>query len=543
MGLMFPNNNNPLCSNRIKSNGKALIKDLMLDKLAEKLNLGTKYKLNGERILELFTDDLETIGSRQAISRDLYREDELFDAFLNVYYKMEEFYELNDAYLSSGNKEMRNLFISARWLELYIIIICDLHDTYMKHAHNMESKALLNFGEMVESKYNTEEFKNMKANIANLLKKTIIPKSAKLGVNLSEDLTPKSITCIDLNNDYFQPRKLLGNKTEINGIGKFRYKPARKATVGGFEYIEAGAAPMLARIKKYQAIFFCEVNPQYIDGIDGFMKQLNFNEKSTVKNYIMENAGDIINMIRDIAVFLGGIKLARELRGRNLPVCLPLVTDETGTYENTHLYNILLPFELGKTKPVITNNVIFSDNRLKILTGPNKGGKTTIIQAMGLSVIMAQLGLHVAGDNVAMSTFDSVFTLFQGDEKLNREGRLSHEARLLKKIYDMATPRSFVLLNEIFTSTSPSEGLYLLAEAACILLEIECTGIIVTHYHKLFDKLLELLKEDKKIKEIDFISFGISGHNRERTYKLEDGPGENASYAMDIVKKYAPDFL
>lgn len=57
---------------------------------------------------------------------------------------------------------------------------------------------------------------------------------------------------------------------------------------------------------------------------------------------------------------------------------------------------------------IVTNDIDFNDDRrIYILTGPNRGGKTTITQAVGLAFLLAQNGIYVPATQMKFSPCDS----------------------------------------------------------------------------------------------------------------------------------------
>jgi DNA mismatch repair ATPase MutS len=216
-------------------------------------------------------------------------------------------------------------------------------------------------------------------------------------------------------------------------------------------------------------------------------------------------------------------------------------------------YNINLVLRLseaddGKGSAIVTNDIRMGPDpggHILILTGPNRGGKTTYMQGAGLVHILAQLGLYVPGTQALISPLDHLFTHFPLEEKPESEaGRFGEEAMRLGEIFEQVTRHSLVLLNESLSSTSFSESLYLAQDLVRILRRIGARAIYSTHLHELADRVDELNQSvpgDSKIISVVSSPIDVASANGAegiRTYKLEMRPPLGQSYAREIAARY-----
>lgn len=200
------------------------------------------------------------------------------------------------------------------------------------------------------------------------------------------------------------------------------------------------------------------------------------------------------------------------------------------------LYNL----KLTKNPPaeIVTNDLIFDrEHRIYILTGANRGGKTTITQAVGIAFLLAQGGIYVPASSFVFSPAANIFTHFPADENKTMDlGRLGEEAKRFRDIFLQADATSLLLLNESFSTTSFEEGFFIAYDAVRALRDLGARTIYNTHMHKLARKLDELNAEG----DGDSLASSLVAESQEgkRSYRVRVGMPEGLSYARDIAEKY-----
>jgi DNA mismatch repair protein MutS len=130
-----------------------------------------------------------------------------------------------------------------------------------------------------------------------------------------------------------------------------------------------------------------------------------------------------------------------------------------------------------------------SSDRLIILTGPNMGGKSTILRQIALMQVMAQAGCFVPAEIARLPIVDRVWTRVGASDDL-ASGRSTFMVEMTETatILLNATPRSLVLLDEIGRGTSTFDGLsiaWAVAEFMHNSAEHSAKTIFATHYHEL----------------------------------------------------------
>ena len=122
-----------------------------------------------------------------------------------------------------------------------------------------------------------------------------------------------------------------------------------------------------------------------------------------------------------------------------------------------------------------------------LLTGPNMGGKSTLLRTACLQVMLAQTGFFVPAESYRCEIIDRIFTRIGASDKLE-EGKSTFfiEMEETKSILNYGTPKSIAIIDELGRGTSTFDGM---AIAYSVLLDIisrvQCRCLFATHYHSL----------------------------------------------------------
>jgi DNA mismatch repair protein MutS len=147
--------------------------------------------------------------------------------------------------------------------------------------------------------------------------------------------------------------------------------------------------------------------------------------------------------------------------------------------------------EVFNQEPFVPNSVYLnnSTDRLLIITGPNMGGKSTVLRQTAIVCILAQMGSFVPAERARLPLLDRVWTRVGASDDLAR-GRSTFMVEMTETaaILHNATPRSLVLLDEIGRGTATFDGLSLawaVAEYLHDSPEHAAKTLFATHYHEL----------------------------------------------------------
>ncbi len=136
----------------------------------------------------------------------------------------------------------------------------------------------------------------------------------------------------------------------------------------------------------------------------------------------------------------------------------------------------------------VANDCSLSESsRLWLVTGPNMGGKSTFLRQNALIAVLAQAGSYVPAAKATLGLVDRLFSRVGASDNLAR-GRSTFMVEMVETaaILAQATPRSFVILDEVGRGTSTYDGLAIAwAVVEAIHEDNRCRCLFATHYHEL----------------------------------------------------------
>lgn len=212
------------------------------------------------------------------------------------------------------------------------------------------------------------------------------------------------------------------------------------------------------------------------------------------------------------------------------------------TADTPHLYLEDFVNPLVPADKVVANSIELGNNspsRNCIITGPNAGGKSTMIKAIGINVLLAQsLGI-TAARNCILTPFSFVATYLNITDDINTGNSLfktevmrTHE--LTNSIINLTKGQHGLLIfDEVFNGTTPVEGsaaAYAVAEFLGKILN--SITIVATHFEQLTQ--LEMLPDTGYKNYKVTVNINDDG-SLTYPFKLEAGIS-NQHIALDILR-------
>ncbi|CAO2815186.1 unnamed protein product [Amaranthus hypochondriacus] len=173
-------------------------------------------------------------------------------------------------------------------------------------------------------------------------------------------------------------------------------------------------------------------------------------------------------------------------------------------------------FDIAKGSAVC-NTV--SMQSLFLLTGPNGGGKSSLLRSVCAAALLGTCGFMVPAESASIPHFDAIILHMKSyDSPVDGKSSFQIEMSEIRSLLSATTSRSLVLIDEICRGTETEKGTCIAGSIVETLDAIGCLGIVSTHLHGIFDLPLKRTKTVNKAMSAEF----VDGQTIP-TWKLVDG--------------------
>lgn len=428
----------------------------------------------------------------------------------------------------------------------------------------LKSQGLRDLAAEIGRIYNDNAFAELKKDISALKATTSSLKSVTVGINLNDRFEAKEIGLISINSKAFTKSPLLDNFTSRIARRDVINSDAGWDSSARFQQFSMGesAAGFMMGMAKAQAtiqhpiLMLSMANvpdgdmakdvTAHMDRVTDHMLGKTVRAlKDVLNKYVGLSIMNITALIPEFLFYVCWAEYIKRHMDRGLRFCKATLLDGTSAeglrMRARGFYNLKLADFIEDRDGIVVNDLDFSRQcGTYILTGANRGGKTTVTQAVGLLFALAQAGVFVPASEFSFAPVDCIFTHYPADEDKTLDyGRLGEECRRFRELFGLCTPDSLLLLNETFSTTSFEEGFFIARDAVKAILRKGTRCIYNTHMHKLaseIDKLNEECpKEGSAVMAASLVALSDGGR---RSFKVEVAPPEGLSHARDIAEKY-----
>ncbi len=479
-------------------------RDLAIDELIHNICFNETEYSQLKKMLTVIPIDPNTILYRQEILRD-FIENEGIRTKLSLIIKKLRI--LSDMMYTPRYGEQKSsvwqMITQLGDIELYADVVEEMDSIFKENPP--KSEGLSSIAQKIHTIMEGDEIHSLKKDIKRLRAELSDTKSLTLGVNLTPDLMPREVYLLEFRQQY--------HKEPINKLTEF---------VRVIKQIPGHEPPnhmMMALTKEVE---------KHLSGLVGDMKR-------TLHKYIHLDGYFLLDLRDEFLYYSRLASFACKLQEKGYPICYPKIVKEAREIRIKEAYNIRLA--LQNEPNIVTNDFsLLEKERLFVMTGPNRGGKTVLTQGIGIITYMAALGMFVCASSYEGFCVHQIYTHFPADENQTISyGRLGEEAVRIQSIVKEADAYSLILLNETYSSTCASDGLYLAKDLLHILKERGVMVIYNTHIHELAFATEDMNKWEGTS---DIISIIMEIMDNKNTFRVLRSKPDTCSYAKNLAIKY-----
>jgi hypothetical protein len=240
----------------------------------------------------------------------------------------------------------------------------------------------------------------------------------------------------------------------------------------------------------------------------------------------------ILDFATNVPFYTGYLNYIEDMRHVGLPFCYPAIATEDKAIMSKGGFDIALAAKLAARQERVVQNDFFLSGKehALVISGPNQGGKTTFARSVGQLHFLASLGFCVPGTEARLFLVDNIYTHFEVEEKVESlNGKLQDELIRIHRILERATDRSLVIINEIFSSTSVSDAVFIGKRLLKRITDTDMLCVLVTFLDE-----LSCLNEAT----VSMASTVVPETPSVRTFKIVRKPADGLAYAWAIAGKY-----
>lgn len=260
-----------------------------------------------------------------------------------------------------------------------------------------------------------------------------------------------------------------------------------------------------------------------------WLRGYRYGENEVLLKVIDDVFGDLedvilpcFDLIGDVELYLAAMGFKDRAEREGLEVSLPEIADtprldeRSGPLSIERLFNPLLL--LQDIRPTPCDIETAGHDALVLVTGPNSGGKTRMLQALALTQLLGQSGLFVPARRARLTRAPTLFvSLVEGAPADQKEGRLGTELLRVRRLFEQLEPGSMVILDELCSGTNPSEGIAIFEMVISLLPRLRPQVFVTTHF---LDAARELERE-RPVERLQFLQVELQ--DDEPTYQFVSG--------------------
>ncbi len=253
---------------------------------------------------------------------------------------------------------------------------------------------------------------------------------------------------------------------------------------------------------------------------------------SLISDAVYQSAEHVLSFLKtlraELAFYIGCLNLSEQLARIGESIAFPEASEGQNGFRCRNLRDVCLALTMGRS--VVGNDVNANGKPLVIITGANRGGKSTFLRSVGLAQLMLQCGLFVTADAFASSLHTGLFTHYKREEdRTMRSGKFDEELVRMSGIADQVRRGAMLLFNESFAATHEQEGSEIARQIVSALLENDVAVFFVSHMYEfsrsfLNDERALFLRADRS-------------EDGARSFRLREAKPLPKSFGVDLYQR------
>jgi DNA mismatch repair protein MutS len=514
------------------------LSDIGMDSLIEFASNTDRSYAGFLKYLNRIPADRENISYRQEIFYELMANEAMAEDFIKWIEEVAAFEEhIRDKYNRLPDHR-RRIRWKIRSLDRYISCLESL--LQILNRSDIRSEGLLRLKEFVREMHDQKEVSNLKELLPKLEKEIVGMRNLKIQVRFNAKLEPDEM---ELYNVGFLK---LPKESQADIIKTVSPKPpAGKRPLADRFYRAVLEVPVLMRAFKPKPEAFNQ-DAVFLNDVKRYIDQSLQQLSDGMDSYITEHGGNLLRLASEIQFYTAAYRFTKDLMKLGAPMCRPKITEDNTKIQGLwDIATALYLFQENKGDTLVLNDIDFSEGkRVFILTGPNGGGKTTFLKAIGTAQVFFQGGLYVPAEYAEMAPVGNLATHFlKRENKVFGEGRLGEELKELTALLGVLSSKDMLLMNESVSSASAYDGFIIACHVIKGLRDKGVKTVYSTHLHELSKESDSLNEKSDSPYKIVSLTAGVkeallSGEKTyERTFKIKEGKADGRSFAADIARE------
>ncbi len=470
--ILFRNTENPLNGNKLDEKAPAFFPDVHLDRIIDDIT-DKKEVYNLKPLFYSKLDNISAIKYRQEVMEELQNPllYALIESFAEQMHKM--YALLSGAKKSTFKYEKARLYLDA--VSIYVKCIVVLKDN--PSNADLKSVGFLEFQEFLTDYTNSSAF-------------LLLSEETQ---NLTSELN--AVTYRIRIKDLREPVKDY----------RIEFEPDQ-----GISHVQASILEGVAQLY-----------PEVFQSLENYANQHEHFLDKTIERFD-----------REIQFYMAYLDYISVLKISGLSFCYPEITNNKNELYNYQGFDLALANKLiGENSLIVCNDFQLSgQERVLVITGPNQGGKTTYARTIGQLHYLANIGCPVPGKKAKLLLFDKLFTHFEKEERTeDHRSKLENDLIKTHQILSASTESSILIMNEILSSTTLQDAVYLSKELMEKIFRLDAICVWVTF----IDELASLNE-----KTVSMVSTVDPKNPAVRTFKIIRKETTGIAYALSLAEKH-----